>query len=52
MIAARMQLGEAVSEWLAERPRLKIVDMVVTQSSDSRFHCVAISVFYNDAAAA
>jgi len=50
MIAARMQLGEAVSEWLAERPRIKIVDMVVTQSSDSRFHCVAISVFYNEAA--
>ena len=34
MFAPREQLGETVTEF------------VVTQSSDSQFHCVAITVFY------
>jgi hypothetical protein len=46
MFAMRDQLGEAVTRWLAEHPDLDVVDMVVTQSSDAAFHCIAISVFY------
>lgn len=46
MFAARACLGEAVTQWLAERPDLDVIDLVVTQSSDSAFHCITISVFY------
>lgn len=44
--AERQQLGDGVTQWLAERPELDVVDIVVTQSSDAAFHCVTISVFY------
>ena len=46
MCAARDQLGETVTAWLAANPHLIVTDFVVTQSSDSQFHCVAITVFY------
>ncbi len=46
MSQERDQLGEKVSAWLAERPKLKVVDTVVTQSSDEAFHCLAITLFY------
>ena len=46
MFADRARLGDAVTLWLAERPQLDIVDIVVTQSSDAAFHCLTISVFY------
>ena len=46
MFAARDQLGETVTAWLTAIPHLIVTDFVVTQSSDSQFHCVAITVFY------
>ena len=46
MFAARDQLGETVTTWLAANPNLIPTDFIVTQSSDSQFHCVAITVFY------
>jgi hypothetical protein len=46
MFAARDQLGETVTAWLTANPQLIVTDFVVTQSSDSQFHCVAITVFY------
>ena len=49
MIADRLALGDKVTAWLAENATLEIADMVVTQSSDSRFHCIAITVFYRSA---
>lgn len=49
MFADRQRLGETVTEWLALRPDLSIVDIVVTQSSDDGFHCISISVFYFEA---
>ena len=48
MFAQRDQLGEQVTAWLAARPHLKLADVVVTQSSDEQFHCIAITVFYWD----
>ena len=39
-------LGDRVTEWLAARPELRIVDSVVSQSSDSAFHCLSITLFY------
>ncbi|MCE9573446.1 MAG: hypothetical protein K8W52_09830 [Deltaproteobacteria bacterium] len=46
MVADRDQLGEKVTNWLASHPQCKLTDIVVTQSSDEAFHCVAITVFY------
>ena len=45
MSADRVRLGETVTSWLA-RTGLEIDDIVVTQSSDASFHCIAITVFY------
>lgn len=46
MVADRDQLGEKVSAWLGNHQQYKVTDMVVTQSSDEAFHCIAITVFY------
>lgn len=46
LFADRDRLGERVSEWIATHPHNEIVDVVVTQSSDASFHCIAITVFY------
>lgn len=46
MFAPREQLGETVTQWMAANPQLTVTEFVVTQSSDSQFHCVAITVFY------
>lgn len=46
MFAPREQLGETVTAWMAANPQLTVTEFVVTQSSDSQFHCIAITVFY------
>jgi hypothetical protein len=46
MVADRDQLGEKVTAWMASHQQLKVTDVVVTQSSDEAFHCIAITVFY------
>jgi hypothetical protein len=46
MFADRERLGDKVSSWIAEHPSFRIADVLVTQSSDASFHCIAISVFY------
>ena len=42
----REELGEAITRWIANNPRAKILDKIVTQSSDSEFHCLSITIFY------
>jgi hypothetical protein len=42
----RESLGERLTEWMDKHPHLKVVDTVVTQSSDQEFHCLTITVFY------
>lgn len=44
----REKLGEVVSEWLSKQS-IMIVDKVVSQSSDSEFHCVTITIWYEEA---
>jgi hypothetical protein len=46
MFADRERLGDAITAWLADRPQIKVTQMVVTQSSDAAFHCITITVFY------
>ena len=48
----REQMGENITRWLRENPQLEVVDKVVTQSSDKEFHCLSITLFYVDKAAA
>ena len=45
--ADRVRLGETVTSWLV-RSGLEIDDIIVTQSSDASFHCIAITVFYRN----
>ena len=49
MFADREQLGERVTAWLGNGVQRKLTDIIVTQSSDAAFHCVTISIFYQEA---
>jgi hypothetical protein len=42
----RDELGEVLTRWLRDNPRAKVLDKVVTQSSDREFHCLSITIFY------
>jgi hypothetical protein len=46
----REKLGDKIAAWLAAgRERgIEPVEFVTTQSSDDAFHCIAITVFYNE----
>ena len=46
MAQDRLVLGDKVTAWIQSNPRKRIVDTVVTQSSDEAFHCLAITVFF------
>jgi hypothetical protein len=43
----REALGDNVTTWIRQNPDAEIVDKIVTQSSDSEFHCLTITLFYN-----
>ena len=51
MFADRDRLGDKVTDWIASHPKDVITDLVVTQSSDAAFHCIAITLFYKSAPA-
>lgn len=42
----REGLGDEVTKWIRANPDAEIVDKIVTQSSDSEFHCLTITLFY------
>jgi hypothetical protein len=42
----REDLGEVITRWLRANPSVRIVDKVVTQSSDREFHCLTITLFF------
>jgi hypothetical protein len=46
MLEQRQSLGENVTAWIVEHTELEITEFVVTQSSDDAFHCITITVFY------
>jgi hypothetical protein len=48
MFADRERLGDKVTDWIAAHPTHAVVEMIVTQSSDDAFHCIAISLFYRE----
>ena len=42
----RQQLGERITAWIADNPQSEVTEIIVTQSSDASFHCVALTVFF------
>jgi hypothetical protein len=42
----REELGEHVTHWIRANPNARIIDKIVTQSSDREFHCLTITIFY------
>jgi hypothetical protein len=42
----RELLGELITDWIRSHQDFDIVDKIVTQSSDSEFHCLTITLFY------
>ena len=44
----RDRLGDTITAWLSEHPAIHIFETRVTQSSDSAFHCLAITFFYGE----
>ena len=46
MVADRKVLGEMITEWMMYNPQCEVRQAVVTQSSDSAFHCIVITLFY------
>ena len=42
----REALGDVVTQWLIQNPTVRIVEKTVTQSSDSQFHCLTITLLY------
>ena len=48
LFADRSRLGDKVTAWMEAHERITVTQFVVTQSSDSGFHCLAITVFYSE----
>ena len=46
MVIPREELGETITRWMRKHPELEITDKIVTQSSDSEFHCLTVTLFY------
>ncbi len=46
MARDRDELGDNITRWIRANPRMQVVDKVVTQSSDCRFHCLTVTLFY------
>jgi hypothetical protein len=42
----REALGDVVTQWLMANPTVRIIEKTVTQSSDSQFHCLTITLLY------
>jgi hypothetical protein len=38
----RQDLGERITAWIQENPQVKIVNTVVSQSSDQSYHCLSM----------
>ena len=46
MFNDRQHLGDRITAWIADHPHYDVTEIIVTQSSDASFHCVALTVFY------
>jgi hypothetical protein len=39
-------LGETITDWIRAHPEYEVFEKLVTQSSDSEFHCLAVTLVY------
>jgi hypothetical protein len=46
MVMDRERLGDKVTNWIHDHPHCEVREVIVTQSSDEAFHCIAITVFF------
>ena len=46
MVMDRERLGDKITDWIQDNPHCEVRDVVITQSSDEAFHCIAITLFY------
>lgn len=46
MVMDRERLGEKVTNWIHDNPQCEVREVIVTQSSDEAFHCIAITLFF------
>jgi hypothetical protein len=44
----RDQLGEKLTEWVKANPKLLPVATRVVQSSDNKFHCLSLVLFFQE----
>jgi hypothetical protein len=44
--ADRLSVGERITRWMDDHPECRIVDTITRQSSDARFHCLTIILFF------
>ena len=44
----REELGEVVTDWLRDNPEKRIIDTIITQSSDNQFHCYTITLLWGE----
>lgn len=44
----RARLGDRITEWIAANPHRTVTEIVVTQSSDSTYHCLTITVLFSE----
>lgn len=51
MVSDRDKLGERITAWIKKNPQCEVREIVVTQSSDEAFHCLAFTVFFWDSSA-
>ena len=42
----REKLGETITGWMNKNKHLSVIDYRVSQSSDSEFHCVTVTLLY------
>lgn len=45
MFRDREQLGETITQWMADHPHVKVISIVMAQSSDASFHCLTCALF-------
>ena len=45
----RESLGETITAWISAHPEYEIMDTTITQSSDTEFHCLSITLFFRRA---
>jgi hypothetical protein len=45
----REEIGTKITQWLSDNPGVEILKKTATQSSDTEYHCVTVTVVYSKA---